>query len=233
MTGRSRFAGLVDMGSKVVRERLRPSPISVRAGRIFEFSSAGDHGNFSRMSDGAPGSTGLAKENSVPAEELLPIVYAELRRLAAAKMAADRPGQTLQPTALVHEAWLRLAADGPSSWQTTNHFLAAAGEAMRRILVERARGRMRLKRGGDWQRIEFQDHEIAAPQADERLVVIHEALGDLERADPHLAQIVTLRFFGGLGFEEIAALLDLNEKTIRRQLTIAKVRLFRLMHSRD
>jgi RNA polymerase sigma factor (TIGR02999 family) len=160
------------------------------------------------------------------AEELLPLVYDELRRIAAVKMAHERPGQTLQPTALVHEAWLRLGGDAQPTWQNRAHFFAAAAEAMRRILVETARRKLRLKRGGELGRVELDSLEIAAPAEDERLLQVHDALEALALEDPQKAEIVKLRFFVGLGNEEIAALLEVNEKTVRRHWEVAKVRLF-------
>jgi RNA polymerase sigma factor (TIGR02999 family) len=159
-------------------------------------------------------------------EELLPLVYEELRKLAAHKMAQEAPGQTLQPTALVHEAWLRLGGDNQPAWQNRAHFLAAAAEAMRRILVESARRKLRLKRGGGGERVELHDSAIEAPAGDEKILQVHEALEVLSAEDPEKAQIVKLRFFVGLSHGEIAALLDVNEKTVRRQWEVAKVRLF-------
>src|SRR5262245_22845669 len=163
------------------------------------------------------------------AEELLPLVYGELRRLAAAKMAREAPGQTLQPTALVHEAWLRLVGDSQPKWQNRVHFLGAAAEAMRRVLVENARRKLRLKRGGQQERVEWQESAIAAPAEDEKIVQVDDALEALAAEDPQKAEIVKLRFFAGLGHEEIAALLEINEKTVRRHWELAKVRLFQMI----
>lgn len=160
------------------------------------------------------------------AEELLPLVYAELRQLAAHKMANEAPGQTLQATALVHEAWLRLGGGDQPAWQNRAHFLAAAAEAMRRILVESARRKLRLKRGGGGERMELHESAIEAPAGDEKILQVHEALEVLSVKDPEKAQIVKLRFFVGLKNEEIAALLGVNEKTVRRHWEVAKVRLF-------
>src|SRR5215472_11405866 len=160
------------------------------------------------------------------AEQLLPLVYGELRRLAAAKMAREAPGQTLQPTALVHEAWLRLGADQQPDWQNRVHFLAAAAEAMRRILVENARRKLRLKRGGGRERVELHESAIEGPVEDEKVLRVHEALDVLAAEDPEKARIVKLRFFVGLGHDEIAALLGVNEKTVRRHWEVAKVKLF-------
>jgi len=163
--------------------------------------------------------------------ELLPLVYNELRRLAAAKMARERPDQTLQPTALVHEAWLRLGGDAQPAWQNRAHFLGAASEAMRRILVENARSKLRLKRGGGNERIELHESAIEAPADDEKILQVNEALDALAAEDPQKAQIVKLRFFAGLNHQEIAALLGVNEKTVRRHWEVAKVRLFRNIRS--
>ena len=160
------------------------------------------------------------------AEELLPLVYDELRKLAAHKMGNEAPGQTLQPTALVHEAWLRLGGDDQPAWQNRAHFLAAAAEAMRRILVESVRRKLRLKRGGGGERVELNESAIQAPAEDEKVLQVHAALEVLSIEDPEMAQIVKLRFFVGLSHEEIAALLGVNEKTVRRHWEVAKVRLF-------
>ena len=159
------------------------------------------------------------------AQELLPFVYEQLRRIAAAKMAQEAPGQTLQPTARVHEAWLRLGGDSQPRWQNRAHFFSSAAEAMRRILVENARRKLRLKRGGRAEHVEL-DSAIQAPAEDEKVVNVSEALELLAREDPQKAEIVKLRFFVGLGNDEIAALLGVNEKTVRRHWEVAKVRLF-------
>jgi len=160
------------------------------------------------------------------AEELLPLVYKELRELAAAKMAREEPGQTLQATALVHEAWLRLGGDAQPAWQNRAHFLAAAAEAMRRILVENARRKLRIKRGGGHEHIELEESLIAAPMEDEKVLQVHAALDLLAQYNPQRAELVKLRFFAGLGHEEIAALIGVNEKTVRRHWEVARVRLF-------
>ena len=159
------------------------------------------------------------------AEQLFTLVYDELRRLAAAKMAREEPGQTIQPTALVHEAWLRLGGENQPSWKNRAHFFTAASEAMRRILVEKARRKLRLKRGGGAERVEL-DSAIPTPSEDEKVVEVSEALELLAREDPQKAEIVKLRFFVGLNNDEIAALLGVNEKTVRRHWEVAKVRLF-------
>jgi RNA polymerase sigma factor (TIGR02999 family) len=160
------------------------------------------------------------------AEKLLPLVYGELRQLAAAHLAREAPGHTLQPTALVHEAWLRLGGNGDHSWQNRAHFFGAAAEAMRQVLVENARRKLRLKRGGGRSPAELEESAIAAPAEDEKVLQVHEALEILAKEDREKAHIVKLRFFVGLNYDEIAALLGVNEKTVRRHWEVAKVRLF-------
>jgi RNA polymerase sigma factor (TIGR02999 family) len=167
------------------------------------------------------------------AERLLPLVYDELRRLAAAKLAKEAPGQTLQPTALVHEAWLRLGADQQPAWQNRAHFLTAASEAMRRILVENARRKLRLKRGGDQERVALDEFALEPPADDEKVLQVHEALEVLAAEDPQKAEIVKLRFFVGLKNAEIAALLGVSEKTVRRHWEVAKVRLFQTIKAQQ
>ena len=156
------------------------------------------------------------------AEKLLPLVYDELRRRAAHKMANEAPGQTLQPTALVHEAWLRLGGDQQPTWQNRAHFIAAAAEAMRRILTDRARSKHRLRRGGDWQRVELERVIVAMEDADETVLAVHEALDRLAARDPLKAQIVKLRYFVGMNHQEIGTALGLAEPTVRRHWAYAR-----------
>lgn len=166
--------------------------------------------------------------DTLAGEDLLPLVYEELRRIAVQKMAQEAPGQTLQPTALVHEAWLRLGKP-QSSWQNRAHFIGAAAEAMRRILVEKARRKQRLKRGAAAEHVELHDSAIAAPAEDEKLLQVHEALELLAAEDEQKAEIGKLKYFVGFSENEIAALQGVSEKTVRRQWQVAKVRLFQLM----
>jgi RNA polymerase sigma factor (TIGR02999 family) len=151
-----------------------------------------------------------------PAEGLLSLVYEELRKLAAHKMAQEAPGQTLQPTALVHEAWLRLGADAQPAWQNRAHFFAAAAEAMRRILVERARRRTALKRGGGADHLSLDAIEIpvVAPD-DQRLLAVDEALEEFAAIHPRKAELVKLRFFTGMTFEEAASVLGIAVPTAK------------------
>ena len=160
-------------------------------------------------------------------EDVLPLVYEELRRLATIRMAQQASGHTLQPTALVHEAWVRLMADGATSWQNRGHFFAAASEAMRRILVESARRKSRLKHGVAYERVEFQELNVAANTPDENILMINEALEQLEHLDTERARIVVLKFFGGLTNHEIAENMDIGERTVERQWAFAKAWLFR------
>jgi RNA polymerase sigma factor (TIGR02999 family) len=155
-------------------------------------------------------------------EELLPLVYEELRSLAAARMAQEQPGQTLQATAMVHEAWLRLVADGARTWENRAHFFGAAAEAMRRILIERARRKSALKRGGDLARVDIEGLDLAAAGADDKILLINEALEKLQAQDPAKARIVMLKFFGGLTNGEVAQSLGVNERTVERQWAFAK-----------
>jgi RNA polymerase sigma factor (TIGR02999 family) len=164
------------------------------------------------------------------AEELLPLVYEELRRLAAHKMANESPGQTLQPTALVHEAWLRLTDSTRQEWRGREHFFSAAAEAMRRILVENARRKLRLRHGGELQRVDFDAVDLPIAQDDEKCLRVHEALDRLAEADPRKAEVVKLRVFAGLQVQEIAAALNLSEKSVQRDWTFAKAWLSRELH---
>lgn len=160
------------------------------------------------------------------AEELLPLVYEELRRLATARMARELPGQTLQPTALVHEAWLRLVGNPEQHWNSRNHFFMAAAEAMRRILVERARQKSRLKRGGGQQRVPLEDLDLATNADSETLLLVDEAVARLTVLDPVKARLVELRFFTGLSLEEAAKVLGISHPTAKRYWSYARAWLF-------
>lgn len=160
------------------------------------------------------------------AEELLPLVYEELNKLAVQVMARERPGQTLQPTALVHEAWLRLGGPEQPTWDSRGHFFAAAAEAMRRILIERARSKARLRRGGHLERVDIEHVTVAARDPDETVLAIHEALDRLADRAPLKAQVVKMRYFIGLHHAEIAQALGVSEATVRRQWTLARAWLY-------
>jgi RNA polymerase sigma factor (TIGR02999 family) len=155
------------------------------------------------------------------AEELLPLVYQDLRRLAAVKMAAEAPGHTLQATALVHEAWVRVAGEG-HSWNDRQHFFRIAAEAMRRILIDRARSKRRQKRGAGAEHVSLDDVAIIAADSDEQLLQIHEVLDDLAAESPALAELIKLRFFVGLRMTEIAGVMGISPTTAKRHFTYAR-----------
>lgn len=160
------------------------------------------------------------------AAELLPLVYEELRKLATARMANEAPHQTLQPTALVHEAWLRLTGNENVKWQNRAHFFGAAAEAMRRILIENARRKRALRRGGDRQRLNIEEMEIAAPAPDEELLALNEALTQFAALDRQKAELVKLRYFVGLTIEESAGLLGISNPTAKRWWAYARAWLY-------
>ena len=160
------------------------------------------------------------------AEKLLPLVYEELRRLAAAKMAQQPPDQTLQATALVHEVWLRLSAGQKSQWENRRHFFAAAAQAMRHVLIERARRKLSVRHGGNCERVDLDAIEIPVPTDDERLLQINSALDELAALAPEKAEVVKLRFFVGLDETETAELLRISPRTVERYWRYAKAWLF-------
>ena len=162
----------------------------------------------------------MQPEEFQTAEQLLPLVYAELRRLAAHKMANENPGQTLQPTALVHEAWLKLGEN--RQWQNRNHFFAAAAEAMRRILTDNARRKLRVRHGGGQQRVNLEDCATAADSEAGHILAVSEALEKFARLDPQRAELVKLRYFIGLTFAEAAEVLGISEPTAKRYWSFAR-----------
>jgi RNA polymerase sigma factor (TIGR02999 family) len=161
------------------------------------------------------------------AEELFPVVYEELRRVAASKMAHEAPGQTLQPTALVHEAWLRLVGHENPRWENRAHFFGAAAEAMRRILIDNARRKRALRHGGGQQRIHLDDVDPVAVAEDEQLLAVHEALDKLAAQDKVKAELVKLRYFVGLTITEAAEVLGISEPTAKRYWAYARAWLYR------
>ena len=165
------------------------------------------------------------------ADELLPLVYEELRKLAARRMANESPGQTLQPTALVHEAWLRLVGSEQQTWQNRAHFFAAAAEAMRRILIDRARRKRALRHGGGLQRSDIQEVEIAANGDDDQLLAVNEALDQLALEDKQKAELVKLRYFVGLTIDEAAQMLSISAPTAKRWWAYARAWLYHQIKS--
>jgi RNA polymerase sigma factor (TIGR02999 family) len=166
------------------------------------------------------------------AEELLPLVYEELRKLAASKMAREQPGQTLQATALVHEAWLRLTGSHSQGWNSRRHFFGAAAEAMRRILVERSRKKARRRHGGTLEKVDLDRVTCATEDADDVILAIHEALECLAAESPQKAEIVKLRYFVGMEHAEIAHALGMAEPTVRRHWAYARSWLYAELKTR-
>ena len=157
------------------------------------------------------------------AGELLPLVYDELRKLAAQKLAQEKPGQTLEATALVHEAYLRLVnVDKDQEWHGRGHFFAAAAEAMRRILIENARGKARAKRGGDWRRVDFEHLDVAATITPDQLVALDDVVARLAEIDPLAGALVKLRYFAGLPLDQAGAALDISTATAYRHWAYAR-----------
>jgi RNA polymerase sigma factor (TIGR02999 family) len=168
----------------------------------------------------------VCRGDEAASKELLPLVYNELRQLAVARMMHESPGHTLQPTALVHEAWLRLVSNRDQNWKGRAYFFAAAAEAMRRILVEHARRKARLKHGGGQQRLNIEDLELSAAAPDEKILLVNEALDRLEKSNPERARIVVLKFFGGMTNKEAADSLGMGERSVERHWMCAKAWLF-------
>jgi RNA polymerase sigma factor (TIGR02999 family) len=171
----------------------------------------------------------LGRNDTQAAEKLLPLVYDELRRLAAHRLAGESPGQTLQATALVHEAWLKLAGgEAGRRWNDRNHFFAAAAEAMRRILVDNARRKRRVRHGGELERVDLEQIQVPEPVGNEdELLAVHDALDELAALDPRKAELVKLRFFVGLTFAEAAEVLGVSEITAKRDWAFARAWLYR------
>jgi RNA polymerase sigma factor (TIGR02999 family) len=164
--------------------------------------------------------------DSKAAERLLELLYEELRRLAASKMAHEQSGHTLQPTALVHEAWLRLVGSQNPKFENRAHFFSAAAEAMRRVLIDRARQKLRIRHGGKLKRIDLEGLDFAAPAEDDQLVAVHEALDSLAKDHPVQAEVVKLRYFVGMTNEETAEVLGVSIATVKNYWTFARAWIF-------
>ena len=185
-------------------------------GRSPVIDSLQSRGSYRRMENSTPNPS----QSPANSADLLPGVYDELRKLARGMMSSESGPQTLTATALVHEAWLRVG--GESVWENRRHFFGAAAQAMRRILMNRVRDRQRLKRGGIQERVELEDDMIIMPAPDDELLAVDEALGRLAAADPLGAEIVSLRFFAGMAWTEIAAVTGLTERELNRQWAFAR-----------
>jgi RNA polymerase sigma factor (TIGR02999 family) len=164
--------------------------------------------------------------DATASEKLLDVVYQELRRLAASKMAQETPGQTLQPTALVHEAWLRLVGSGNPKFENRAHFFSAAAEAMRRILIDRARRKLTVRHGAGFGRVDLEEQDLAAPTADEQLLAVHEVLDKLASKHPAQAEVVKLRYFVGMTNEEVGQVLSVSVGTVKNYWTFARSWIF-------
>ncbi len=175
----------------------------------------------------------VSRGQQTASNELLPLVYDELRHLAAARMARESAGHTLQPTALVHEAWIRLVKPGDRHWNNRAHFFRAAAQAMRRILVDRARLKSSIKRGANPERLDFEALSLAETTPDDRVMLVDDALSQLEQQDPDSGRIVTLKFFGGFTNREIAENLGVTERTVERQWAYARACLLEFMRTSD
>jgi RNA polymerase sigma-70 factor, ECF subfamily len=168
----------------------------------------------------------LAAGDQEAAAQLVPLVYEELRHLAARRLRQERPDHTLQATALVHEAYVKLAAQRDAKWQNRAQFFGVASQVMRRILVDYARGQQRVRRGGKQQKVSLDDVLLVSPDRTEEVLTVHESLSRLERLDARQARIVELRYFGGLTIEEVAEVVGISTKTVMRELNVAKAWLY-------
>jgi RNA polymerase sigma factor (TIGR02999 family) len=193
---------------------------SVGARQVDKLSSAGFRA--SNMSDATVMLAAIKAGDSRAAEELLVLVYDELRRLAASKLAHESPGQTLQPTALVHEAWLRLVGGNTPSFKDREHFFRASAEAMRRILIDRARRKQTIRHGGQFQRVDLDGFDLAAPALDNQLLALNEALNKFALEHPVQAELVKLRYFAGLTNEEVSEVLGVSVSTAKNYWTFSR-----------
>lgn len=168
----------------------------------------------------------LADGDQDAADKLVPLVYEELRRIAASRLRRERPDHTLQTTALVHEAYIKLAGQRNAKWQNRAQFFGVAAQVMRRVLVDYARGQQRIRRGGKQQKVSLEDVLLVSPERTDELLAVNESLTKLQELDPRQARIVELRYFGGLTIEEIAKVVGVSMKTVTRELKMAKAWLY-------
>jgi len=185
-----------------------------------------EHSLFTRMSDATLLLTAIEQGDRNAAGELLELVYDELRRLATSKMAREAPGQTLQPTALVHEAWLKLVGAKSPKFENRAHFFSAAAEAMRRILIDRARRKMTMRHGAGFERVVLEEQDLVAPNLDEQMLAVHEVLDKLATEHPQQAEVVKLRYFAGMTNEETAKVLGVSVATVKNYWTFARTWIF-------
>ena len=178
------------------------------------------------MSDATQLLNAVEQGDPQAAEKLLELVYEELRLLAMSKMAREVPGQTLQPTELVHEAWLRLVGNNPPKFANRAHFFSSAAEAMRRILIDRARRKLTVRHGGGYERVDLEGQDLAATDADQQLLAVHEVLDKLAKKHPLQAEVVKLRYFAGMTNEETAQVLGISVSTIKNYWTFARTWIF-------
>jgi len=178
------------------------------------------------MSDATILLTEIEQGDPKAADKLLELLYEELRRLATSKMAREAPGQTLQPTALVHEAWLRLVGSKSPRFENRAHFFSAAAEAMRRILIDRARRKLTMRHGGDHERVDLDEQDLAAPGSDDQLLAVHEVLNNFAKCHPVQAEVVKLRFFAGMTNEETAGILGISVTTVKGYWMFARAWIF-------
>jgi len=189
-------------------------------------ASIQEHSLSTRMSDATLLLTAIERGDRNAAGELLELVYDELRRLATSKMAREAPGQTLQPTALVHEAWLKLVGAQSPKFENRAHFFSAAAEAMRRILIDRARRKMTMRHGGGYERVVLEEQDLVAPNSDEQMLAVHEVLDKLAAEHPQQAEVVKLRYFAGMTNEETAQVLGVSVATVKNYWTFARTWIF-------
>ncbi len=175
----------------------------------------------------------LQKRDGDPAEELLPLVYAQLRAIAQQRMSSERAGHTLQATALVHEVYVRLLGDSEQNFENRRHFFAAAAEAMRRILIDHARRKGSKKRGGDRHALPISVVDLAEDHDPERILALDEALETLRSEDPRAAQVIELRFYAGLGIDETAEIMGISRRTVIREWTFARTRIFQMLQGEE
>src|SRR5205085_5950867 len=215
---------------KKLRNNLHPAQMGVQSDAPLPGSSSQSLGRRHRVEPVSPDVTSLLKKladgNQEAAGELIPVIYQELRRLAVGHLRHERPNHTLQPTALVHEAYIKLAAQRNAGWQSRAHFFAIASTLMRRILVDYARRQMRAKRGGKQPKLSLENVVLAAPDRPDKMLVLDECLTRLEQLDARQSRIVELRYFGGLTVEEAAGILGVSPTTVRREWTSAKAYLY-------